>query len=645
MKRLILLPLAAALVAGCQSDGTGASDNVAFVQLMPGDRTLAVGETLPLEVVLRRESGATPDGLGGTAFRSSAPAVATVDAGGKVTGVAPGTAEITAELDGKSGSVTVRVALPPGPCTPASARTLAVGEAVVLGGVTASTGCVSGGAAGAEFVAVPYHGGGLDDTSLGLNVTGQSVVGLSSPAPSVAALAVQAGPLENEDFHIRLRERAARVLAPHFNTAMAVRPGEAASTDARAPRLTLNLRSPSIGDEVQVNTQIDEPCVNSTPSTGRVVAISSRAIVLADVANPANGLTTADYQSFAAQFDTLVFPTVTGYFGEPEDVDGNGKVVIYYTREVNRLTPRGSGSYVGGFFYSRDLFPTRDRAGLQACAGSNFAEMFYMLVPDPTGSVNGNVFSRNLVVNTSVGTLAHEFQHLVNASRRLYLTRTVDWNEDTWLNEGLSHITEELMFYRVSRRAARQNLTSAQAAPAGGTGPYLSYMDQNIRRYAEYLADPEHQSPYDNVAGESDDLATRGAGWAFLRYAADRSDAHENLWRSLVDSRVTGFANLKQALGVDPREWVRDWTTSVYTDDVVATDARYQQPSWNFRTFYSSYPVPVRPLAGTTNLFLNSGSGAFFRFSVAPNVAGSVNLRSGAANAPSQSYMTIVRTR
>ncbi|HEX8394534.1 MAG TPA: Ig-like domain-containing protein [Longimicrobium sp.] len=643
MKRLILFPLAAALLAGCQSDGTGARDNVALVQLMPGDRTLAVGETLPLEVVVRLESGDTPDSLEDADFRSSAPGVATVDATGKVTGVAPGTAEITASLEGRTGSVLVRVALPPGPCTPGSARTLAVGEAVVLGGVAASTACVTGGAAGADFVAVPFHGGGLDDDPLGLTLTGQSVLALSGATPSLAAFRATAGPRPNEEFHIRLRERAAGALAPHFSTALSMR---AAGEDARGPRFTLNLRSPSVGDQVQVNTQVDEACEDAKMSTGRVVAISNRAIVLADVANPANGLTTADYQSFALQFDTLVYPTVTNAFGVPQDVDENGKVVIFYSRAVNELTPRGSGSYVGGFFYSRDLFPTRDRKGLSACAGSNYAELFYMLVPDPTGVVNGNVFSRNLVVTTTVGTLAHEFQHLINASRKLYVTKTVDWNEDTWLNEGMSHITEELMFYRASGKGPRQNLTSGQAAPPGGTGPYLSYMDQNIRRYAEYLEDPEHQSPYDNVSGEADDLATRGAGWAFLRYAADRRGGDENtLWRGLVDSNLTGFGNLKLVLGVDPREWIRDWTTSVYTDDLVATEARFQQPSWNFRSFFGTYPLAVRSLNGAQNLLLSSGSGAFVRFSVGPALTGAVNLRSGGSNPPSQAFMTVVRTR
>ena len=113
---------------------------------------------------------------------------------------------------------------------------------------------------------------------------------------------------------------------------------------------------------------------------------------------------------------------------------------------------------VGGFFYGRDLFPLQAGNGFPACAGSNYAEMFYMLAPDPAGPVNGNARSTAYVRNSTLGVVGHEFQHLISASRRLYVVQGVggtDWSEDAWLNEGLSHIAEELLFYhRAQLRAA-----------------------------------------------------------------------------------------------------------------------------------------------------------------------------------------------
>ena len=63
--------------------------------------------------------------------------------------------------------------------------------------------------------------------------------------------------------------------------------------------------------------QVDDACANIKKRGARVVAISTQAIVLADTANPTGGFTTADYQRFAARFDTLVYPLDVNNFGGP----------------------------------------------------------------------------------------------------------------------------------------------------------------------------------------------------------------------------------------------------------------------------------------------------------------------------------------
>src|SRR5690606_23646136 len=152
------------------------------------------------------------------------------------------------------------------------------------------------------------------------------------------------------------------------------------------------------------------------------------------------------FATIAGTFDDLVWDVNIASFGEPSDIDENGRVIIFYTRAVNELTPSGADSYVGGFFYNRDLFPT---SGANGGAGSNEGEMFYMLVPDPNGEVNGNRRATDFVLERTYSVLAHEFQHLINDSRRLYVNKALVW-EDSWLNEGLSHIAEELAFYAAS---------------------------------------------------------------------------------------------------------------------------------------------------------------------------------------------------
>lgn len=382
-------------------------------------------------------------------------------------------------------------------------------------------------------------------------------------------------------------------------------------------------RKYAVGDQVTFNVNAKENCQNPVERTGRVVAVTERAVVVADVGNPAEGFTDADYLFFGREFDRLVWPTVTRSFGEPGDVDKNGRAVIFFTRAVNDLTPAGANYYIGGFFFARDLFPKTAGGGFGACATSNVAEMFYMRVPEP-GKEN---FSRADVERTTVGVLGHEFQHLINASRRLFVVKATgeNWDEEVWLNEGLSHVAEEMLFYAESGLSPRQNVgyqtltSSNQVRIAANT-----YQLSNFGRLDRYLAAPEGNSPY----GDGDALPTRGAIWQFLRFAADQRGGDETaMWRGLVDSKETGMANLRKVLGADVASVFRSWSVAVYTDDAVpGTEARFTHPSWDYRTALAairkdkSFPLRTHHLANASpkQLSLQAGGSAYLRFGVAP---------------------------
>jgi len=81
---------------------------VASVTVSPGDLSILVGETQPLTATTRDQAGNALVGRT-VSWTTSAPAVATVTAGGSVTGVGSGSATITATSEGKSGSATVAV--------------------------------------------------------------------------------------------------------------------------------------------------------------------------------------------------------------------------------------------------------------------------------------------------------------------------------------------------------------------------------------------------------------------------------------------------------------------------------------------------------------------------------------------------------
>lgn len=400
----------------------------------------------------------------------------------------------------------------------------------------------------------------------------------------------------------------------------------------------------SVGGRLMFNVSSSNACGMPKLRDARIVMVSEHAIIAEDLENPAGGFTDAQYRHIATTFDTLIHPVVTRAFGEPRDVDSNGRVVILYTSAVNELTPRESNSFVAGFFFSRDLFPTETRNGLQGCETSNQAELFYMLAPDPEGEVNGNRRTRDFVLRRTLATIGHEYQHLINASRRLFETNASAF-ETVWLNEGLSHIAEELLFYEASGLSSRQRLdVDKLRAKAGAVQAFNSYGGGNFGRLAEYMKTPRTESPYEM----DDNLATRGATWSFLRYAADRAGGNEmSLWRALAGSQTIGFANLDAALGTSGRRWVADWSHAMAVDHFRATASAPEQfrlRSWDLRSLMTELDLATLSTVSLANgqsqdLSLKSGGSAHVRFRVGANAAAVTSALQG-STAPSCNSQT-----
>jgi len=374
--------------------------------------------------------------------------------------------------------------------------------------------------------------------------------------------------------------------------------------------------------------------------------------MVADTANPSNGFSPADYQFFGAAFDTLIYPVDTLNFGNPTDKDNNQRVILFFTRAVNELTPPGQNFYVGGFFFSRDLFPTTTSGGVQGCATSNFAEMFYLLVPDPNGVVNQNIRSVDFVKSVTLATLAHEFQHLINASRHLYVNGSSTF-EDFFLDEGLAHEAEELVFYKSSGLAPGQNIAyeSIQTTPRL-VEAFNTYAAPNFRRFREFLINPLTNSPY---AGNTS-ITTRGAIWSFLRYAADRKGGDEGqLWFQLANppEGVHGVANMTRVITTDLSTWVRDWSIANYTDDYVPGVAGVEtHPSWNLRSAVTianegMWPLATQPIDTSmiTSVGIGDGSAAYLRFGVRAGTVGGGRITSRGGPVPSTFSLTVIRTK
>lgn len=631
---------------------------------------LGVGDTLRIRAAARDQYG-NDIASQSIDFTSLDATIASVSTLGTVTARSVGATRIIAASGGKADTVPITVLFAgASSCGTATPRILALGEVFTpAAGATSASACL-GAPAGvnAEFglalistspsfsAVTPLEVYALGNTGPTTAAIGSSMLdGIANPpnllmsAPSAASPSVLA---EVDRHAMEHRELAPLVgLAREWQASGSLRPSAAQLVDVR------------VGDILKLNGNPNSGCSNPNTRTGRVAAVGTNSIIVSDTANPSGGYTDAEYATVAATWDTLVFPMDTTAFGAPTNISGYGKIILFYSRVVNALTPASAGYVIGGFFFQRDLYPKAARSGLQACPASNEAEMFYLLAPDPNGTVNGNKRTKDDVTRLNLSTTAHEFQHLINSSRRLYVNAGAAATEETWLDEGLAHTAEELLYFRISAFSSRQNLTlqDVSSTPALAA-TFSSYASQNFARFYTFLTNPEINSPY----APNDSLATRGATWNFLRFAAGRQGASKEapFYRALVNSTTTGVANLSNVLpGGQFGDYLRDWAVSVMADDysvaeTAALETRYVLPAWNFRSIYPGlrfsggtalgvYPIATRSLQNnvTQRITLAGGTSSYVRFGIASGKSALLTLSSNGSALPSVVRYSVVRLR
>ncbi len=111
LARRVSMTAALLALAACGGGESAAPKVVATVDVAPLTVNMAPGQSTPLTATAREASGAAISGRSVT-WTSSAPSVVTVSSGGVLTGVSDGTATVTANIDGRSGSASVVVRTP-----------------------------------------------------------------------------------------------------------------------------------------------------------------------------------------------------------------------------------------------------------------------------------------------------------------------------------------------------------------------------------------------------------------------------------------------------------------------------------------------------------------------------------------------------
>ncbi|GMR12102.1 MAG: hypothetical protein BMS9Abin29_0290 [Gemmatimonadota bacterium] len=333
-----------------------------------------------------------------------------------------------------------------------------------------------------------------------------------------------------------------------------------------------------------------------TRVTGEVRFVSEQAAMYVD-AGVLPAVPNSLLEHLAMWFDEPTFPLITESYGDASDLDGNGRVIILLTPVVNRLTPRGAEGFAAGFFFGVDLLVDEDK--------SNRGEIFYLLVPDPTGEFS-DPHSVSQLERVLPAILAHEFQHMIHFNERV-LKRGADRTDALWLSEALAHTAEDL----VAERLATQG--DFDAAQLFGV--------ENYRRAVRYLESPSSWSLILREGLAS--LQERGAGWLFVRYLEERFGGTSVL-RALTQTTTTGTENVTAATGSSWTSLLADWGAAVGVEGQPAERRAMVRPELQYplldlvealRTVSATFPLV--PLTGGRADFvlsdrLWSASSAYF---------------------------------
>jgi hypothetical protein len=409
--------------------------------------------------------------------------------------------------------------------------------------------------------------------------------------------------------------RTERAIAPQAR-------GEVAA--GRRDDLSLQLSPPSppaVGSLRSFHAAAALDLSSYTDITARLVYAGDHLLLYADTVG--QGFTDQQYRALGAVFNQTLYPIATSAFGSESDLDKNGRVLAVFTPAVNRLIASqacGLNGFVTGFFNSNDL--------LVQNANSNKAEVFFSYIPDSSGTFSCPHTVTD-VLRILPGTFIHELQHMISFNQHV-LARLGDV-EDTWLNEGLSHIAEELAskYYEAKFPAPSGRSTTTQLFP-DSAGPYIA--PQLLNAYV-YMTDTRAHSVTSYVNAGS--LEERGASWLFLRWLAEQKG--EALFGRLVQTSKTGIANVEDKAGEPFGALFGDFSLALSTDSIPrlprsAVPQRYSFGSRDLYTlmareaaiagFQDPFPLPVfalpvgrflqsRMLSGTmTHTALQSATGS-----------------------------------
>ncbi len=419
----------------------------------------------------------------------------------------------------------------------------------------------------------------------------------------------------------RALDRALRTRAASLVSAGTWSPPASAAVAPSARATIVASTIPSLGSVRSFRVLSGAITGNSfTTVNARLSFAGSNVLIYLDTLAPAGGFTAAQLQAFGTLFDQTLYPIDTASFGPPSDVDANGHVIMLMTPAVNALTKASdcaTNGFVGGFFDEEDL------GGSATDPNSNHGEIFYSIVPDPSGTVSC-AHSTSDVGSTVPATFLHELQHLISFSQHFVVHNGSP--EYGWLDEGLSIVAEELgsLYYEQKCPGTACRSNPAQLFPDSSQGFVQDFLFDSY----EYAAGTDTSSV--TLHSDSDGgFSWRGGDWLLMRWLGDQMPA--GFYRRLDENTATGVANIESVSGQTFPSLFANFGLSLVTDSLPGfprstAPAADRFVSRNMRLLWSRlfaadaadfplpFPIQILPIsASSTTASMVPGTNGYFR--------------------------------
>jgi len=357
--------------------------------------------------------------------------------------------------------------------------------------------------------------------------------------------------------------------------------------------------APDVGSvrTFRVISTIDATVTTPFKTVGaRLAYVGTNILLYVDTLTAANGFATGDLSGIGDLFDKTLYPIDVNEFGQPSDIDQNGRLIMLMTPVVNALVTNAdcqTSGFVAGFFTGFDL-------GSRS-PDSNQGEVFYTVAPDP-GGLSSCAHTVADIERTVPGTFLHEMQHLINFSQHV-IVHNASEAEEGWLDEGLSIVAEELgaRYYEQRFPPPSGRTNPLQLFPDSAQGFIVGLLENSYH----YLLKPDTATV--TLHSDSDGgLAWRGSVWLLARWLGDLKG--EGVYKRLESTALTGTANIEAAAGESFQTLFADFGVALYVDSIPglsrsAVPQRDRFVTRNLRQMYAALFRAAGPSADVPRAF------------------------------------------